>query len=211
MKRKKSYHHGDLRQALVTAGLALLEEDGIEGLTLRRVARAAGVSHAAPAHHFATLKALLTALAVIGFERFGEAMRAECGRAGSDPEARMRAAGRGYVDFAAGNPGLFRLMFSIALLDWEDAALRNAAQATFRQLEEIAEPMTRVAAELGGPLEVIKLVWCSVHGYAHLYLEGQMQWLERRGRGGAPSAPRPPDIARLLALRDRGSGRRRGS
>ena len=119
MKRnmKDSYHHGDLRQALVAAGLTLLEQQGIEGLTLRRTAAAAGVSHAAPAHYFPTLKNLLTALAAIGFERFGAAIAAQHDKAGRDPEARMRAGGRAYVEFAAGNPGLFRLMFSSTLLD----------------------------------------------------------------------------------------------
>jgi len=212
MKRNKkdSYHHGDLRQALVAAGLTLLEQQGIEGLTLRRTAAAAGVSHAAPAHYFPTLKDLLTALAAIGFERFGAAIAAEHVKAGPDPEARMRAGGRGYVEFAAGNPGLFRLMFSSTLLNWDDEVLHNAAHASFRQLEEIVRPMMGVAAELGGPDELIKLVWCTTHGYAHLYLEGSMRWLEGKGDVGAPSVPRPPDIARLLALRNRADGRKQG-
>jgi AcrR family transcriptional regulator len=194
-RKKRSYHHGDLRQALITAGLALLEREGLEGLTVRRTAAAAGVSHTAPAHHFPTLKALLTALAAIGFERFGAAMTAEREKARSDPESQMRAAGQGYVNFAVANPGLFRLMFSSTALSWDTAALNEAAQASFRQLEEIVRPIAGDAGSVE-PTELIKLVWCSVHGYAHLHLEGQMKWLEGEK---ANKHPRPPDIAPLLA------------
>jgi AcrR family transcriptional regulator len=196
-EKKDSYHHGDLRAALLTAGLALLEEHGLAGLTLRRAAAAAGVSHAAPAHYFPSLKSLLTALAMIGFERFAAAMAIEREKAAKSPAAQIRAAGQGYVNFAIANPGLFRLMFSATLLDWDDATLREAASASFRQLEEIVRP---VAGKMTGPAdhtEVLKLVWCVVHGYAHLYLEGQMQWVDGEKAGPIPS-PRPPDIAALL-------------
>jgi AcrR family transcriptional regulator len=200
IKRKKSsYHHGDLRQALITAGLALLEREGLAGLTLRRTAAAAGVSHTAPAHHFPTLKDLLTALASIGFERFGAAMRSEREKACSDPASQMRAAGQGYVNFALANPGLFRLMFSSTTLDWDTPALTEAARASFGQLEDIAQP---IAENVSGmeQKDLIKLLWCSVHGYAHLHLEGQMQWLE-----GETARPRPPDIAALLMSKSRES------
>jgi AcrR family transcriptional regulator len=210
-KKKNSYHHGDLRQALLAAGLALLEQDGIGGLTLRRTAAAAGVSHAAPAHHFPTLKSLLTGLAVIAFERFGMAIQTERDNAGEDPEVQMRAACQGYVNFAAENPALFRLMFSTPLLDWGDDALRDASKAAFRQLEEIVEPVTHVAGEFGGRVELLKLVWCVVHGYAHLYLEGPMQRIEGTPPKGTRSVPRPPDIARLITSKDKGPRRQRTS
>jgi AcrR family transcriptional regulator len=195
--KKDSYHHGDLRAALLTASLALLEGHGLAGLTLRRAAAAAGVSHAAPAHYFPSLKSLLTALAVIGFERFAAAMAMEREKAANNPAAQMRAAGQGYVNFAIANPGLFRLMFSATLLDWDDAALRKAASASFGQLEEIVRPVAGKTAGPGEQKELLKLVWCVVHGYAHLYLEGQMQWVD--GEEARPaSSPRPPDIAALL-------------
>jgi AcrR family transcriptional regulator len=196
-KKKDSYHHGDLRAALLTAGLSLLEEHGLAGLTLRRAAAAAGVSHAAPAHYFPSLKSLLTALATIGFERFAAAMAIEREQAANSPAAQMRAAGQGYANFAIANPGLFRLMFSATLLDWDDAALREAASASFRQLEEIVRPVASKTAGPGEYEELLKLVWCVVHGYAHLYLEGQMQWVDGK-HAGRPPSPRPPDIAALL-------------
>jgi AcrR family transcriptional regulator len=210
-KKKDSYHHGDLRQALLAAGLALLEQDGIEGLTLRRTAAAAGVSHAAPAHHFPTLKTLLTALAAIAFERFGAAIKIERDKAGADPEVQMRAACQGYVNFAAENPALFRLMFSNPLIDWRDNALRDASHAAFHQLEEIVEPMTHMAREFGGRVELLKLVWCVVHGYAHLYLEGPMQRIEGPSQKGTQSTPRPPDIARLITGKDKSPRHQRTS
>jgi AcrR family transcriptional regulator len=193
-KKKNSYHHGDLRRALLDAGLALLEEQGLVALSLRRVAAAAGVSHAAPAHYFPSLKHLLSALAAIGFERFGAAMAKERELAPKNPKAQMQAAGRGYVGFAIKNKGLFRLMFSKALLDWDEASLRIAANASFFQLEDISRP----AAEILGlksersQKDLQKLVWSVVHGYAHLYIEGQMTWSDE------DATPIPPDIAEYI-------------
>jgi AcrR family transcriptional regulator len=196
---KHGYHHGDLRRALLEAGLALLESHGLAGLTLRRAAAAAGVSHAAPAHYFPTLKALLTAIAAIGFERFGLAMAQARAEACDTAADQIRAAGEGYVAFAVRNPALFRLMFSQSLLDWEDETLNAAATASFAQLQEITAPASEGAAPRIDQAQLIKLLWCVVHGYAHLYIEGQMQWLD-----GDPTAtrtaPHPPDIAGLLRL-----------
>ena len=93
------YHHGDLRNALVQAALSMLEKDGLDRLTLRGVAAAVGVSHAAPGHHFGTLTGLRTALAAIGYARFGASMRAERAAAPDDPAAQMRAARRGVNAF----------------------------------------------------------------------------------------------------------------
>ncbi len=196
IKKKNSYHHGDLRGALLNSGLVLLEEQGLEALTFRGVAAAAGVSHAAPAHHFPSLKDLLTALAAIGFERFGVAMAKEGELAPKDPKSQMRAAGKGYVAFAIQNQGLFRLMFSKALLNWDDPSLKSAAMASFAQLQDISKP----AAEMLGhnsdraQKDIQKLVWSVVHGFAHLYIEGKMQWLD----SDQGIAPNPPDIARYI-------------
>ena len=94
-------------------------------------------------------------------------------------------------------------MFSSTALDWDSPALSEAAQASFRQLEDIVRP---VAGNVAGiePMELIKLAWCSVHGYAHLHLEGQMRWLEGEK---ANKRPRPPDIAGLLSPRKEGKRR----
>lgn len=189
MAKKATYHHGNLRAALIDAALAILEAEGLPGLTLRKVAALAGVSHAAPAHHFPNLQALLTALAAIAFDRFTAAMAGARRRAKTDPVSQVRAAGRGYLSFARANPALFRLMFSRGDLDWQDAGLQQAAAAAFAQLQGISAPL---ADQLGlstdaDRRELERLIWASAHGFAHLAIDGKM------GDAGAP-----PDIARFL-------------
>ncbi|MBI2255448.1 MAG: WHG domain-containing protein [Proteobacteria bacterium] len=189
MARKTSYHHGNLRAALLKAALEILEREGLAGLTLRKVAARARVSHAAPAHHFPTLKALETALATIAFERFRDAMATARAAAANDAAAQISAAGEGYLTFARENPALFRLMFVESQLDWSDAALKEAATASFQQLVEITAPF---ADQLGlaseaDRAELQRLVWANAHGFAHLYIDGKM-----------PADAKAPDLARFL-------------
>src|ERR1700683_2993238 len=108
-KRAASYHHGDLRDALVLAARTILEKRGLAALSLRAAARAAGVSPAAPYHHFADKKALLDAVAAQGFDALTSAMEKPMAKK-TDPDARLDASGIGYVVFALENPALFRLM-----------------------------------------------------------------------------------------------------
>ena len=192
------YHHGSLREALAQAGLDMLERDGLEALSLRSLAAAVGVSHAAPAHHFGTAKGLRSALAAIGYQRFAEGMRlARAAAALSGPEAQMRAAASAYLAFAQGHPALFRLMFTQALLDWSDLALQEHAGTARRQLSEICEP---AAARLGvvdpqARTALEHLVWSSVHGRAHLAIDGQLSPALPAG----PDQPREaPDLPALL-------------
>src|ERR1043166_5084056 len=93
------YHHGDLREALLKAAERVLERDGLAGLTLRAVAREAGVSHAAPTHHFGDLTGLVSELAAIGFRQFNAAMKAAIDSAMTLPEKGMANA-KAYVAFA---------------------------------------------------------------------------------------------------------------
>jgi AcrR family transcriptional regulator len=189
MAKKAAYHHGDLRQALLDAALAILEQEGLPGLTLRKVAARAGVSHAAPAHHFPNMQALATALATIAFDRFTASMAKARARAKPDPAAQVRAAGRGYLAFAELNPALFRLMFSAGDLAWDNPELDRAGAAAFAQLQGISAPF---ADHLGlksdaDRRELERLIWSSVHGFAHLAIDGKMT-----------SAGGPPDLARFL-------------
>ncbi len=111
-KRPPSYHHGDLRDALIRAARKILEKDGLAELSLRQVARAVGVSPAAPYHHFADKHALLTAVATLGFAALRSEMLMRMAKE-TDPVARLDASGVGYVVFAVDNPALFRLMFGM--------------------------------------------------------------------------------------------------
>jgi AcrR family transcriptional regulator len=186
------YHHGDLRNALVQAALAMLEQDGLDRLTLRGVAAAVGVSHAAPGHHFGTLTGLRTALAAIGHVRFGASMRAERAAVPGDAAAQMRAARRGYLSFAMGQPALFRLMGSSPLLDWSDPELGRAAAAARAELTAICAP---AADRLGLTTDEARralehLVWSEVHGYALLRIDGQI--------ADVMAVPPSPDLAALL-------------
>src|ERR1043165_1094435 len=111
-KRSDAYQHGDLRRALIQAGLKLLGEHGVAGLSLRAAAQLAGVSHAAPYRHFRDKDALVAAIAEEGFRLLTKRMREEIEAAAtSDLPARLRASAWGYVSFAIENPGYFRTIF----------------------------------------------------------------------------------------------------
>lgn len=164
---ERPYHHGDLRAALLAAGEAELAERGVEGFSLRQVARRAGVSHAAPAHHFGDARGLLTALAAEGFRSFLATQAAREAQAPADPAAQLMAAGLGYVDFAMARPALFRLMFGSDRPDPSSAELRAAGAAAYGHLVE------QVTATGGGPTEVAG-VWALAHGMADLMSAGRM-------------------------------------
>ncbi|MBP0577839.1 TetR/AcrR family transcriptional regulator [Labrys sp. LIt4] len=188
--QKGSYHHGDLRAALLAAAELVLAERGVEGFTLRECARRAGVSHAAPAHHFGDVAGLLTAVAALGFETLTRFMREA--RAGiEEPQARLRAIGRGYVAFARQYPERFRLAFNRHRLNGEDPALRAAGQEAFAELETAIRLVTKAG---DGPLasdqlHVLLHTWSVVHGYAHLLLAGQLDKpLEGEGDGAVEAA-----------------------
>jgi len=193
---ERPYHHGDLRNALLQAGLEILDKDGIGAVTLRAIAARSGVSHAAPAHHFGNVKGLMTALATIAFDRLHASIQAALDAAAKQTVEQVRAAGRGYLGFAMSNPGLFRLMFASSLLDHTDPELRRAGDRAYQQLLSVAAP----AAALRGchsedDLSAVALqMWCTVHGFAHLLLEGQIS----AAPGGGSPASRLPDVAELL-------------
>ena len=198
--KRPNYHHGDLRNALLLAALDLLEREGLDRLTLRGVAAAVGVSHAAPAHHFGTLNALRTALAIIGYERFTLAMRTKRAEAPADPAAQMRAARQGYLAFARSQPALFRLMFTSTLLDWSDRTLQVTARISRAELTDICAP----AADLLGlhapraRLIVERLVWSEVHGLAHLAIDGQLAQDLPGCEDPTLTTDGSPDLAALL-------------
>ncbi len=196
MTEKPRYHHGDLRNALLQAAVAILEEGGLDALSLRAVAARAGVSHAAPAHHFPTLKALLAAVGAVAFDRFVLTIQSEMDQGPSDPRSRLKAACDGYIRFARACPQQFRLMFSPSRLDWSDPAFRGAGAAARRQLEEICAPVAvlRGDASVEARQALERLVWTSVHGYAHLLLAGQFGY----PIDGNPNLPPRPDIESLL-------------
>jgi AcrR family transcriptional regulator len=169
-----SYHHGNLREALLDAAERALDRGaGADELSLRGIARGAGVTHAAAYHHFADREALLRAVAARGFERFAAAL-VQGARAAAGPHAFLEM-GVAYVRFAAGGPGLFRLMFGgeIARGRARDAALRGASDAAFAVLlAGVRQADARASDEAVRRRAVA--AWSIVHGLASLLLEGQL-------------------------------------
>jgi AcrR family transcriptional regulator len=171
--RKPSYHHGNLRSALLDAALELVRDAGLGAISLREVARRAGVSHAAPAHHFGDKAGLLTALATRGYELFGEALRAAAARAGDQPQRRLAWVGWAYVMFAAENRAYFEIMFRPELLHVEDSELARATAQAYRELTDSVELAWPDATAAERQMHATRS-WSEVHGLATLWLHGNL-------------------------------------
>ncbi|MCP8885296.1 TetR/AcrR family transcriptional regulator [Devosia sp. XJ19-1] len=164
--------HGDLREGLINAGLTLLARDGTAGLTLRKCAALAGVSHAAPAHHFQGLPGLLDAIAARGYSRFADAMEAQASAGPNEPRARLEAICLAYFDFARDNPALYDLMFrQIWSLAGSGEELRLAGARAYAVLAEASAPFVLPGT---APGVVETQVWSLIHGYATLTLVGKL-------------------------------------
>ena len=172
------YHHGALRDALLEAAERVLERDGLAGLTLRAVAREAGVSHAAPKHHFGDLTGLVSELAAIGFRQFNAAMSGSCG-AELPPAERAMARAKAYVAYAQAHPGMYGLMFRTERLDYSRPALHEAAEASFAGLAgAVAAKRQEIISEKALTLDqagAIARAWSLVHGFTMLLLDGRLQ------------------------------------
>ncbi|MFI1397387.1 TetR/AcrR family transcriptional regulator [Streptomyces sp. NPDC020681] len=155
MTSERTYHHGDLRRAVLTAALDVISAEGPSALSLRDLARRAGVSHAAPAHHFKDRAGLLTAIAVEGFDLLGTTL-AEA----SD----LRGMGLNYVRFAVGHPAHFQVMFRPELLRPDDPDLLAARDRTRSLLR------TAVASKSADPDTAFLAAWSMAHGFATLLL-----------------------------------------
>lgn len=179
---RPTYHHGDLRRALLAAAEAELIDRGIEGFTLRGVARRAGVSHAAPAHHFRDTAAMLTALAAVAAQRLTATMTRRQAAAADDPRSRFVAAGTGYIDFALENPALFTLLFGSGRPDSDDPELVRHAGAAYASLVDgiAAIEGKDPTADPEGRLDVAA-AWSLVHGAASLMIAGRMKSLRPAG------------------------------
>jgi len=177
------YHHGDLHDALLAAAERVLEREGLPGLTLRAVAREAGVSHAAPTHHFGDLTGLLSELAAIGFRRFNEAMIA-AGNTETLPLMKALARAKAYVAYAQARPGMYGLMFRTERLDMSRPALHEAARASFAGLARGvgASRHEHIEAEALSldQAGAIARAWCLVHGFTVLLLDGRISDILRR-------------------------------
>ena len=163
------YHHGDLRRAVLAGALAEIEEHGPAGISLRSIARRAGVSHAAPAHHFGDKAGLLTALAAEGFTLLADELDRTRAAGGGVLEA-----GVGYVRFAVAHRAHFAVMFQPELLNSSDPELRSAQDrasgALGSAVATVQEPDRR-----GADTRIAGLsAWSIVHGFATLWVSGAL-------------------------------------
>ncbi|WP_220444953.1 TetR/AcrR family transcriptional regulator [Paraburkholderia sp. DHOC27] len=188
---RSDYHHGDLQNALITAGRRLLAARGVDALSLREAAREAGVSTAAPYRHFASKEALLAAMAAQGFQELSRAFEGALRRRRTSP-ALLRLA-EAYVSFARSDPHTYRLMFRMpqhAYATYDE--LRESAGMAFSRLASAydeylgvtgGDPGTAVRGSVG--------VWSLVHGFALLTIDEQAAFV---------GVENLPDIADLFGL-----------
>ncbi|WP_327337241.1 TetR/AcrR family transcriptional regulator [Streptomyces sp. NBC_01324] len=180
MTSTRTYHHGDLRRAVLTAALDVIRTEGPGALSLRDLARRAGVSHAAPAHHFKDRTGLLTAIATEGYELFADAL----------PDAPdLRERGVRYVRFATEHPAHFQVMFRPELFRAEDpdlVAAKDRASAELRTgVSGLPTARRGEDAGLAG-----MAAWSLAHGFATLLLSGNL--------GGAVGGRDPEEVFRAL-------------
>ena len=182
-----------LHDALLAAAERVLERDGLAGLTLRAVAREAGVSHAAPTHHFGDLTGLLSELAAIGFRQFNAAMIA-ARNSETHPLMKGLANAKAYVAYAQARPGMFSLMFRTERLDMSRPSLHEAATASFEGLASAVGAGPQREAHRGEALSLdqaaaIARAWSLVHGFTTLLLDGRLKDILHRLPEGTERRP----------------------
>ena len=191
-QRPKPYHHGDLRHALITAGLQLLTEEGAASLDVRKVARKVGVSHSASYYHFPDKQSFLAAINEEGFHRLAQAMQEALNTAPDTPFDHLQAITRAYLLFAQANPALMREMFSGLTIEREAfPSLHAASKEVYRLYIEVVKSGQEQGKVIDGdPCELASVVWSLLHGTAMLLIEHQMR----------PYADGPTGVERMIRL-----------
>jgi len=176
--KKGSYHHGNLRRALLDSALAMVEKEGPRGVSLRAVARMAGVSPAAPYRHFAGKEGLLAAVAEEGFRALEVKMQAASQETRGLDLAEFRSIGLAYVRFAASNPSHFRVMFGPEVSDKSiHLSLKEAADRASQIIADAIANCQRPGLEGGDtdPKRLFISAWSTFHGLATLIADGQLK------------------------------------
>lgn len=170
----RPYHHGALREALIDAAAQLAAEAGPGAVSLREVARRAGVSPAAPYHYFADKSALFAAVAEQGFTLFDASQAAAMERAGGDAAEQLAALGVAYVRFALDRPHYFKVMFRKHLIEFgKYPSLAHVSSRAFERLVDVVRAARMAQGhEDADPVAAATLVWAVPHGLALLYLDG---------------------------------------
>lgn len=182
---RRSYHHGNLREALVKAALDLIGEKGPAGFTFAEAARSAGVSPAAPYRHYRDRDALMADVARRGFEQFEEALRSTWNDGKPDPKKAFIELGRAYLAFARDEPAYYTAMFEAGLPPDFDPELSRAGDRAFAVLRSAAEAITADMPERNRPPAMMMAlhIWSLSHGIAALFGRGDS------ARRALPMAP----------------------
>ncbi|WP_375748167.1 TetR/AcrR family transcriptional regulator [Vibrio sp. HN007] len=173
--RKKNYHHGNLREAVLEAAHKLLELEGINSITFRRIAREVGVSQNAPYSHFKDKTALLEALAADGFHGLLNSMR-KSSASYSTPSDHLQAIGKGYVTYALSNPALFKLMFDMQQsATSESIALQTVSSQSFQVLRDAVANVQASKNQEGADGLIASIsAWALVQGLSVLLIENKL-------------------------------------
>lgn len=171
---RRGYHHGNLREALIEAALALIAELGPSGFTVAEAARRAGVSPAAPYRHFRDAEALLAEIALRGFERFTTALARSWQDGKPDPLRAFENLGRAYLAFARDEPALYAAMFETRIDFANYPSLQVASDRAFAILREASERLAATLPPAKRPpaLMIALHVWAMAHGIASLFGRG---------------------------------------
>jgi AcrR family transcriptional regulator len=187
----RPYHHGDLRAALLDAAETVLRREGLEGLSLRAVAREAGVSHTASAHHFGDMKGVFTALAIKAFKEL-ERRCEDAANAGG-----LSALCHAYVDMARASPALFLLMFQNERVNPNARAFAAAGARAYAVLQShLARARRKAGAAESGDAAAALMAWTMIHGYAVLEINKRLRVAEKR-----PKIPNARDLFRPMIER----------
>lgn len=172
--KRRGYHHGNLREALIDAALGLIAEKGAAALTMAEIARAASVSPAAPYRHFKDRDDLLADIAKRGYEQFGAALSAAWDKGRPDPRAALIRVGRAYLDFAHKNPALYTTMFESGVAIGTRSDLRLVADGAFEILRDACEAVVAdIPSDHRPPALMVSLhIWAQAHGIASLFGTG---------------------------------------
>jgi AcrR family transcriptional regulator len=172
----KNYHHGDLKNALIKAGEEILSKEGVRGLSLRKVAQRAGVSHNAPYSHFPDKQSLIAAISTEGFKQLYSALDATISSYLDDPKRQLQEGAWVYVQFAMNNTDTFKIMFSGVLeKEKEYPAFVEISHRTFERVVDVVRTCQEVGLLRSTPAEIMAVaVWGQIHGIVSLILEGQI-------------------------------------